>query len=86
MSPYEINLIFDVAGGIATNLPFIHQIHTGFKKGTIMLEYLRRHKIVGQSFQQWAKDHGGSKLRMGSYILKRLETVNKRPIFTKDLT
>jgi len=86
MNSYDRNLIFDVAGGVAENLPFIHQIHAGFKRGTQMLEYLRRNRIIGKSFQQWAKDHGGSKLRMGSYILKRIESVDKRPIFTKDLT
>ena len=86
MAPKEIDLIFNVAGGDGSNLPFIHQIHAGYKRGTAMLEWLERHGITGPSFKQFAKDMGGSKLRMGSFILKRMEQTSKRSIFTKDLT
>jgi len=86
MNSKERQLIFDIAGGDSANFPAIHQIHSGYRRGIQMLEWLKLHGIVGKSFKQFAMDNGFSKLRMGSYILKRLESTNKRPIFAKDLT
>lgn len=85
MTPYERGLIFDVAGGIHDNLPFIHQIHQGLVRGTEMLEWLKHNGVVGESFKQFARDHGGSKIRMGAYILKKMEKVKSRQIYVKDL-
>lgn len=86
MTSQEKQLIFDIAGGDASNLPMIHQIHTGFKRGTQMLQWLKFHGIIGKSFRQFSLDHGHSKLQMGSFILKRIEFTTKRQIFAGDLT
>lgn len=87
MSDYDRKLIFDVAGGIESNLWHIHQIYgeAGYKNGTAMLEWLRSRGIIGPSFSNLVKDHGSSKLRVGSYILKKMEHVKERPIYARDL-
>jgi len=86
MNDKEKETILKVAGSKPQfTLPFIHQIHQGFKRGSEMVAWLAKKGIVGDSFENFVKECGGSKLRMGSYILKRMEQEKTRPIFAKDL-
>lgn len=85
MTEYERSLIFIVAGGVPENFPLIHQIHTNFKRGTQMLEVCRREGLIGKTFKQLWQDKGGSKMEVGSYLLKRLHQTNQRKLSFQDL-
>lgn len=85
MTDHERSLIFQIASGDPELFPLIHQIHEGFKRGTALLETCKRHGIIGPSFKQLWKDNGGSKVRVGSYLLKKLNRDNRRKLHVKDL-
>ena len=85
MTNYERNIIFSIAAGLPENFPLIYQLHDGFKRGFELLETCARHGIRGNSFKQMWLDHNGSKVRVGSYLLKKLNQDLNRKIQYKDL-
>lgn len=85
MTEHERAVIFKVAGGVPETLPHIHIIHTKFRQGTQILQYMAGHGITGGSFMQMFLDANKSYATIASIILKKIDSVKNRQFSIKDL-
>lgn len=85
MTDQERKLIFTVAGSSPENFPLIHQIQQGFKRGNEMLHVCVSMGLIDKKFTQLWQDNGGSKMKVGSFLLKYLNKDKSRKLHIKDL-
>jgi hypothetical protein len=76
--------IFKIAEGKAENLPLIHGLES-FKKSSIIFEYCVRRGITGQSFYNLFQNNQFSPIRVGAYLLKKIESDKFRSIQWSDI-
>ena len=77
--------ILAIADGLFEVMPVIYGIDQSFKLSEYIFEYCALKGIKGQSFKRLCEDHKFLPVRVGSYILKKMDKDKFRPLTVSDL-
>jgi len=77
--------ILEISSGLFEVLPVIHGIDQSFRVASHIFDYCVRKGIKGQSFKRLCEDHGFLPIRVGNYILRKMDKDNYRPLTGMDL-
>jgi hypothetical protein len=78
--------ILKIAGGNMAVMPVLFGIDKSFRVAEWIFQYCCWRGIVGDSFLRLCEDNKYLPIRVGNYILKKMDGDNFRPLTWNDLT
>lgn len=77
--------ILEVAGGVFENFPILYGIDSTFKASNRIFAYCATRGIKGESFRRLCEEHNFLPVRVGNYLLKKIEQEKERSLTWNDL-